>query len=245
MRAAPLREGQDPAIHLAGFTPLSLSDFPGKLAAVAFTQGCPWRCGFCHNAPLMAFPDQRSPNAQNTVFTELMAYLHEARLVEGVVVSGGEPTWQPGLERLLRAIRGLGLATKLDTNGMRPNVLGDLLRKGLLDYVAMDVKAPPEKYAQVVRRPVDLEALKASVALLKGSGVRAEFRTTLVPGLLEEDDLVAIGQWVNGAERWALQTFEPKHANAKALRKRGAWDEDTTRRLAERCRSYAKEVIVR
>ena len=156
-------------MNLAGFVPLSLCDFPGRVAAVVFTQGCNFRCPWCHNGhliPLAADAARRVSEAE--VFEVLEA--RRTRL-GGVVVSGGEPTLQPALPRFLRRIKALGLEVKLDTNGSRPEVLRGLLRERLVDFIAMDVKAPWTKYATLTGTVCcDVAAVQASLALIATSG---------------------------------------------------------------------------
>jgi pyruvate formate lyase activating enzyme len=164
-------------MNIAGFVPLSLCDYPGRVAAVVFTQGCNYRCPWCHNGhllPLTADPAKRVSEAQ------VLAVLEERRnRLGGVVVSGGEPTLQLALPRFLRRLKALGLDVKLDTNGSHPNVLRQLLEDRLLDYVAMDVKAPWDRYAALTGMAgCNVAAVQASMTLIAASGVPHAFRTT-------------------------------------------------------------------
>jgi len=170
---------------------------------VAFTRGCNYRCPYCHN------PDLVEVHGDDPVTeVELFALLEKRRgQLDGVVFTGGEPTLQPDLADVLRRVRDLGFATKLDTNGSRPGVIEALLAEGLVDFVAMDVKAPLERYPEVAGAPAD--GVEQSIGLLLRAGVETEFRTTVVPGLLERSDVLAIGDLVRGAPRYVLQPFAP------------------------------------
>jgi len=165
---------------IGGFQPFTLSDFPGHVAAIVFTQGCNWRCPYCHNRSLLK---KRRPQQELIPETHVFDILHRRRNeLDGLVITGGEPTIQEDLPRFIRKVRSLGLTIKLDTNGSRPDVIRQLLEEGLLDYIAMDIKAPLDQYESVVCRSVDIDALQASVELIKNSGVPHQFRT---PSILE------------------------------------------------------------
>lgn len=185
---------------------VSLVDCPGQICTTLFYGGCNLRCGFCHNALLVHEPSVLPPVDPS----QLLKKLDERReLVPAVCISGGEPTLAPGLPDLVREIKALGLKIKLDTNGTRPDVLGKLLADGLLDYVALDIKAPWEKYSLVTGVPVETAAVRESMYLLKEKAPAYEFRTTVVPGLLNEADLMALGRELAGAQKYALQQFRP------------------------------------
>lgn len=192
-------------MRVGAFSPLSLSDDPGRVSALVFVVGCNFRCPFCHNEELVL--PERAPQGPTL---DVDAILGKLRLrngfLDGVVVSGGEPTLQPDLGPFLAAVRAAGLRTKLDTNGSRPGVLSALFARRLVDYVAMDVKAPPGRYAEFAGAAADLAALEASMRAIRDSGIDHEFRTTVAPGLREED-LVEIAEWIGRARRYVLQPF--------------------------------------
>ena len=195
-------------MRIGGIQKCSLIDFPGKVSAVLFTQGCPWRCPYCHNERLV-FPDRFDPPILET---EVFSFLRRRReQLDGVVVSGGEPTIQPDLIEFIREIKKMGFAVKLDTNGFRPDVLEKVIRLELLDYIAMDVKAPLDNYATVAGARVDTGKTRRSISIIINSGIDHEFRTTAVPGLHTIEDLRAIGELVTGAKRYILQEFIPKN----------------------------------
>ena len=193
---------------IRGWARTSLIDFPEHVASVVFTGGCSFRCPMCHNAGLVLNPEDLEKIDEE----EILAFLdRRAGLIDGFVVSGGEPTLQAGLPSLLRRVRERGLAIKLDTNGYHPERLQRLLEAGLLDYVAMDIKAPPEAYARLAGlEMMDLGRIEASIELLRKSDLRIEFRTTVVPGWITGEDILKIGRWLHGAPVYALQQFRPQ-----------------------------------
>jgi pyruvate formate lyase activating enzyme len=222
-----------PPIEIKGFLETSFLDWPGQVAAVLFLGGCNFRCPFCHNAGLVLSPD---------AFPTLSWDWIKARLgrfkgwLDGVVITGGEPTLHPGLGLLIEEIRGLGLMVKLDTNGTRPGVLSDLLEQKLLDHVAMDVKAPLEDlaYARAAGRAGWLDRVKTSLETLKNSGIPHTLRTTIVPGLHTEADLLSLAEQLGPDADWLLQRFQPDHALSPALRQVKPMDPDDFQALARR-----------
>ncbi len=193
-------------MRICGLQKLTLLDYPGKVAATVFLGGCNFRCPFCHNASLVLSPGDESEITRG----ELMAFLESRRgLLDGVCVTGGEPLMSDDAAVLIRDIKALGFCVKLDTNGSFPERLAELLREGAVDYVAMDIKNSPEKYALTSGlETLDIEKIKKSAALIMASGVDYEFRTTLVRELHEERDLITIGEWLRGADKYFLQHFE-------------------------------------
>ena len=192
-------------MHIAGLQKLTLLDFPGRIACTVFLSGCNLRCPFCHNASLV-LPRQDAPVGMTE--DELLAFLAKRRgRLQGVCVTGGEPTLYPDLPDLLRKIRLLGYEVKLDTNGTNPDMLRTVLFEGLADYVAMDIKNSPARYAETCGGPDVLDKVRQSAALLMESGIDYEFRTTLAHPLHTCEDLAAIGQWLQGAKRLFLQQF--------------------------------------
>jgi len=203
-------------MNLAGFVPLSLCDFPGRVAAVVFTQGCNFRCPWCHNGHLLSLlPDP----ATRVEEARVMAVLSERRSrLGGVVVTGGEPTLQTDLSRFLLRLKMLGFAVKLDTNGSHPSVLRELLKNGLVDFIAMDIKAPWEKYALLAGVSCDENALRESVALIAASGLPHQFRTTRVDPLLSARDYGLLVSELPKGSPHAWQTFRPAYSRDPALR---------------------------
>ena len=192
-------------MRICGLQKLSMVDYPARLAATVFTGGCDLRCPFCHNAPLVT----RASEAPALSEEEMLAFLkHRRGLLDGVVLSGGEPLLQPDAADFLAKVRDLGFAVKLDTNGCHPAALAEILERGLADYVAMDIKNCREKYPQTVGIPgFDLAPVEESARLLRTSGVDFEFRTTVVRELHTPADMAAIGRWLEGSPRYFLQKF--------------------------------------
>lgn len=193
-------------MRIGGLDPFSLIDYPGRMAAVVFTQGCNFRCPYCYN------PELVDPQRYGSLLDEqtVLAFLERRRgELEAVVLGGGEPTLQEDLADFLRTIRAMGHATKLDTNGSRPDVLAELLHENLLDAIAMDVKVPLARYAGYVHAPIDIQAIERSLDIVKGSGLDHELRTTVVSGDLDQGDFRALAQLVSGAKRYVLQRFQP------------------------------------
>ena len=192
-------------MNFCGINKTTLLDYPGHVAATLFTGGCNMRCPFCQNSGLVLAP-QAQPEISEE---EVLAFLQKRRgILEGICITGGEPTLQPDLESLICRVRKLGYLVKLDTNGYRPQVLKHLLEGGLLDYVAMDIKASRENYGVACGLPkVDLSLIEESVELLKASSIPYEFRTTVVKGIHKVEDFTAIGQWLQGCKAYYLQNY--------------------------------------
>jgi pyruvate formate lyase activating enzyme len=192
-------------LRIAGFQKLTLLDYPGTVACILFTPGCNFRCPFCQNAPLLEDP------AEEIAPDEVLAYLAKRRgIVEGLVVSGGEPLLQPDLPDFLREVKALGCKVKLDTNGSFPKRLAGLLADGLTDYVAMDIKHRRENYFFVtgLDNGEVLPRVEAGMALLRDAAVPCEFRTTFVKGIHTPEDAGAIGLWIGGSLPYYLQNYE-------------------------------------
>ncbi|MBN1942137.1 MAG: anaerobic ribonucleoside-triphosphate reductase activating protein [Phycisphaerae bacterium] len=192
-------------MRIAGLERSSFVDYPGKLAAVLFTPGCNLDCFYCHNRHLL------SPGEKDQVYDpqDVLRFLRSrVGLLEGVVVTGGEPTLQKDLEPFLAEIHSMGFAVKLDTNGTQPWVVQPLIEKGIVDFVAMDVKAPRNRYDEIAGKPVDIHAIEESVKRLMTGGVDYEFRTTFAPQLTALD-IVTIATWIHGAKRYVLQQYRP------------------------------------
>jgi pyruvate formate lyase activating enzyme len=207
-------------VKIGGFQPCTLSDFPGHVAAMVFTQGCNFRCPFCHNGQLIPVD---SPTVALMPEDEVVRQLESrCKHIDGVVISGGEPTLQSDLPDFIRNVKTLGLAVKLDTNGSRPKMLRRLFGEDLLDFVAMDVKAPMDRYATLAGVEIDANVLRESIVLIAGSGVAYEFRTTVVPALHSTSDIDAIRRELPPGASLRLQKFQPEHALASWLRRDNA-----------------------
>ena len=190
---------------LSGLAKLTLLDYPGKTACTVFTGGCNFRCPFCHNAPLVIGADAAGRIDEEEVFSHLKK---RQGILDGVCITGGEPLLQKDIFDFIARIRDLGYSVKLDTNGSFPDRLCGLVEKGLIDYVAMDIKNCMEKYPVTVGiKGFDVAPIRESVEFLKGGSLPYEFRTTVVREFHTADDFVAIGDWLKGAKKYFLQAF--------------------------------------
>ncbi len=192
-------------MYINGFQKLTVLDYPGKVACIIFTPGCNFRCPFCHNASLVTHIDK------NTYIDveEVLSYLKKRQgILDGVVITGGEPLLQDGIEEFIGKIKDLGYAVKLDTNGSFPDKLISLVDKGLVDYVAMDIKNSKAKYMTTIGvNNIDMASIEKSVDFLLQDKVDYEFRTTIVDGFHTIDDIQDIVVWIKGAHKYFLQNF--------------------------------------
>lgn len=191
-------------IRIGGFQPVTLVDFPGRVASAVFLQGCGFRCPWCHN-PSLVLPGRFGETIPEATVMERLE--RRRGKIGGVVVTGGEPTLQPGLPGFLRRLRALGFATKLDTNGSGPDALERILSEGLADFVAIDLKAPWERYAEACGVAVDLDAVRASLALVRRSGVPHLLRTTDWAGFGPEERAAVEAVAAGSPHVW--QPFRP------------------------------------
>lgn len=235
--------GQGEALpFVAGLVKTSLVDYPGRLCTTLFFGGCNFRCPYCHNRALVLGDGVASPLSGEETIGCLARRRH---LVDAACISGGEPTLVRSLPLLAARLKELGLKVKLDTNGTRPAVIRELLQAGTVDYVALDIKAPLPKYELVARTNVNLDDIRATVALLRQGGVEYEFRTTVVPGLLTREDLLAIGDWLAGAPTYVLQQFRPRSTLDKAYEHVKPYPDEWLVAAAEALRPAFGQVKVR
>ena len=192
---------------IRGLVPTSLVDYPGEMCTTLFFGGCNLRCPWCHNRELVEEPWALPEIKEEEVYPFLA---ERQNWIQAVCLTGGEPTLAPGLFDFISNLKKMGFKVKLDTNGTRPRVLSQLLEARLVDYVAMDIKGPPPKYPRAAGAPVEMAAIEASIKLLKQGTSAYEFRTTVIPGLLTEGDLLAMGKWLAGAACYVLQRFVPR-----------------------------------
>jgi len=202
---------------IGGLQKTTLIDYPEKVAATIFTIGCNFRCSFCHN------PDIVKGIAKVVPEDDILAFLKKRKkLLDAVCITGGEPTMQSGLFSFMKKIKKMGYLVKLDTNGNKPEVLDRLIKAGVVDYIAMDIKAPWKRYKIVTAKDCDLDALKKSVKIIIASGLPHEFRSTVLPGLHSKEDIIEMARQVKGAEKYFLQQFVPgkKLVNAEFLKEK-------------------------
>lgn len=233
-------------MDIAGLQKMTLLDFPGRVACTVFTQGCNFRCPFCHNSDLL--PMKGEPFMTDR---ELLAFLEKRiGLLDGVCFTGGEPTMQPELPDLMKSIKDLGYAVKLDTNGTNPKMLKELVETGLLDYVAMDIKNSPENYPETAGMDARLlPKVEESVAYLLAGKVDYEFRTTVVEELHTEASIEAMGQWLRGLGngtkpgKWFLQCYTDR--DSVLFAGLSAPEADTMRQYARILTPFADFVSLR
>ncbi len=202
-------------MKIGGLQKCSLIDYPGKISAIVFTIGCNFRCPYCHNPELV---DETSEEMSEDAIFDFLE--RRKNLLDAVTITGGEPTMHGDLIPFIRKIKALGFLVKLDTNGTNPDVIETVQNENLVDYIAMDIKAPVNSYEKTVGRPVNADAIRKSIALIMNGTTPYEFRTTVVKTLLSPEDIRAIGEDINGARTYYLQKFVPtKTLNPAFLRK--------------------------
>ena len=212
-------------------------DYPDRLASVLFTPGCNLRCPYCHNWRIVI--DPKPPFLNDEVALRILD--DRKRFVDAVVITGGEPTIHKELPKFLRRLKENGFATKLDTNGLDPRALKDCLP--YLDYVAMDVKTKISKYGKLGAE--DASELARTAEILKNDNVEYEFRTTVVPGFVGEEDIIEIGELVKGAKKLALQQFIPDDTLDENFRSLKPYSATTIQTLGERLKDYVENIIIR
>ncbi|MDE5588912.1 MAG: anaerobic ribonucleoside-triphosphate reductase activating protein [Acetatifactor sp.] len=228
-------------MEIHGFNKTTLLDYPGHVAATVFTGGCNFRCPFCHNADLVLNPGSQPLVPEE----EVLSHLKKRRgILEGVCITGGEPTLQPDLPDFIRKIRELGYLVKLDTNGYMPEVLTHLLAEGMLDYVAMDVKASPDNYQIASGCPgIDFDRIEKSISVLKHCKIPYEFRTTVVQGLHTVQEFDAISRLLEGGRAYYLQAFrESENVIQEGFR---AFPADVMEEIREKAGKYIDKVELR
>lgn len=224
-----------------GFIPFTLIDYPKRAACVVFTIGCNFRCPYCHNPELV-------DETVDCTYTEefILEFLKKRKgILDGVVITGGEPTMHPDLTDFIRRAKALGYFIKLDTNGTNPALLNDLLVNKMIDYVAMDVKAPLDQYARTVGRPVDVAAMQQSIALLSTTQCAHEFRTTVVKSLISPADVEDIAKSIAGARAYYIQKFTPNNILNSQLMKKISYTEDEYEEIRRRASQYVKLCALR
>ncbi len=226
-------------MKIGGIQKFSTVDYPGYAVASIFTIGCNMRCGYCHN-PELVLPEQYVGEIPEDEILEFLS--SRIGLLDGVAISGGEPTMQPDLPEFIRKLKAMGFRVKLDTNGTNPDMVAMLIDEHLVDCIAMDIKGPLEKYVQIAARPVDLVAIQRSVALIKT--VDHEFRTTIVRSQLEPEDFESIGRLVEGARRFALQHFTPGATVSPTFRHESSFAHDEMELARRTISRYVAECVV-
>ena len=229
-------------MNIGGFQRFSLIDYPGKICAIVFTRGCNFRCPYCHNPELVDLEKFSKSVSEEEIFS----FLEKRKgKLDAVSITGGEPTLQKELIEFLKKIKNMDYLVKLDSNGTYPGIIEKIISEGLVDYLAMDVKAPLEKYDEVVRAHVDKDKVKRSIELIKNSGLDHEFRTTVLKSQLSKDDIIEIGKLIKGAKLYVLQKFVPsKILDPKFIDEKTYTDEEFEQ-LKKELGKYVDKCVVR
>ncbi|PID30052.1 anaerobic ribonucleoside-triphosphate reductase activating protein [Candidatus Saccharibacteria bacterium] len=226
---------------IGGLQKVSLVDYPGHTAASIFTLGCNMRCGYCHN-PELVLPEQF---LESIPVAMILDWLEKRRgKLDGVVVSGGEPTIHQDLPRLIKAIKTMGYLVKLDTNGTHPDMLADLIADSQIDFVAMDIKGPLARYSEIAARPIDTDAVVRSIRLVIDSGIDHELRTTIVRSQLQPEEFHEIGQLAAGAKRFALQKFRPGKTLSPQFAYESAYDDEQMQGIKSIMEKYVATCVI-
>lgn len=222
-------------MHIGGVVKNSFVDYPGKIACTIFTIGCNYNCWYCHNSHLLSSKDKIDEN-------KVLEFLRERKnWLDGVVVSGGEPTLQPDLEEFIKKIKDMDYPVKLDTNGSNFDVLKRLVDNKLVDYVAMDIKAPFDKYKNITQTDVNIENVKKSIEFLKSGQVDYEFRTTFSPDLTV-DDIESICKEIKGAKNYSIQKYRVVEYNKINMKPKNHEEHMRARDVAKK---YVQNVLVK
>ncbi len=229
--------------RIAGFNRTSLLDWDGCVTAVIYLPGCNFRCPFCHNRQLVLTPE----DYEDIPLDFVEDYIRDnSEFLDGIVVTGGEPTTHGDLPDLIRRIKALGMRVKLDTNGTNPEMIKDLIDSGLVDFVAMDLKAPLDaSYDDLAGTTVDIEKVKRSIHIIMTSGIDYEFRTTMVPILLKPQDYERMAAYIGTAKKLVLQHFSPRNTIDPNLSVIKPLDDGKVKAIAERCKPYVRRLVIR
>ena len=230
-------------VLIKGWQKTSLIDYSPFTASVIFVGGCTFKCGYCHNPELvMGYSDIPSIKQK-----EILDYLEKKKIwIDGVCITGGEPTIYKELPKFVSKIKQLGMKVKLDTNGTNPPIIEKLLRKKLVDYVAMDIKNVLDKYHHVAGVPVETDKIQQSIDLIKNSGIDHEFRTTVIPSLVGKKEIFQIGKWLKGSKKFVIQNFRATRPLIdNSLRELQSYSKEDLEEMKDIASEYFEEVEVR
>jgi len=220
-------------MEFKGHQKSSFIDYPDKICTVLFTGGCNFRCSYCHNSDLVY--NKGGTITQDFVFD----YLDKRKkMIDAVCISGGEPTIHVGLYDFIKRVKAMGYLVKLDTNGTNPQILSKLIADGLLDYAAMDIKAPIDKYSTVVNADFVIERIIESINILRNSDIDYEFRTTVCQELLTKEDILKIAEYIKGSKRYYLQNFRDGSTVLSGENKFTPFPKDTLREIEKQVKDY-------
>jgi pyruvate formate lyase activating enzyme len=228
-------------VEIKGLEKFAPKDFPGHMSATVFVGGCNFLCPFCHNADLVSRPQSLPTFPQEY----LIRFFDERKdWLEGICISGGEPLIHDDLGGFLKLVKEKNFLSKIDTNGSYPFKLKDLIDRKLIDFVAMDIKAPLDKYSEAAGVDVQTEDIQKSVDIIKESEVECTFRSTAVPGLIDKKDMKKIGEWLDGAKIFQLQQFIPKATLDSSFQKKKPYLAEELEEFADIIRPYVAEVRI-
>ena len=231
-------------MKIVGFIKTSFMDWDGKISSVIFLPGCTFRCPFCYNSEVVLCPDK----LEEFSWESIKAYLVENKdFLDGVCITGGEPTLTPELQKLCKEIKELGLNVKLDSNGTNPKILKQLIDEKLIDFIAMDIKAPFEKYSAAcgMNDKKLIDAVKQSVQIIMSSGIDYEFRTTVVPTLHTIEDMQKMSEQIKGAKKYVIQNFLQEKTLNPELQKQKPFSREEINKFVEAAKKNIKNVIFR
>lgn len=227
---------------IGGFQKFSMIDYPDKLSAVIFTQGCNFRCSYCHNPELIPLitPEDRIP------VIEVISFLERRKnQLEAVTITGGEPALQMDLVEFIKRIKEIGYLVKLDTNGSFPDLIKYLINQNLVNYIAMDIKAPLDKYTKITDSNVYIDKIQDSIDLLMNSEIDYEFRTTIAKPLLDEQDIIDISKMIKGANKLVLQKYTPSKSLIKSCLNQDNYSEEELKNFKNIAIKEVQNCIVR
>jgi len=238
-------------MFIGGLQKFTLLDYPGKVSAVIFTMGCNFRCPFCHNPELV---NPKEIDYENGVKEEdILKFLNSRRGdLDGVCITGGEPTLQLGLAKFAEKIKDMGFLVKVDTNGSHPNIMKNLVENGFIDYVAIDIKTIPEKYKILTNEEDIIEKIEKSIKIIINNKTQLELRTTVVPGIVDICDFDKIIQWINNIDkkvfsklsRYSIQNFRPNKTLDSSFKNIKPYSKEELEKVAGKIRKYCKNVTV-
>ena len=229
-------------MKIGGLQKVSLIDYPGLISACIFLQGCNFKCSYCHN-PELVDPRLFQPCIKEN---EVLDFLNTRKgKLDAVTITGGEPTIQDDLAPFIKKIRKMKYAVKLDTNGSQPQIIKDLLEEKLLDFIAMDIKAPLGKYKDIVKTQVNPDSIKESIRLILKSNIPYEFRTTVVQSQLEEKDILQITKLIPRADCYVLQKFVPVKVLDKKFLKEKSYPEEKFQDIKKHIENKINSVLIR
>jgi len=227
-------------MNIGGFQKFSLIDYPGKISAVIFTQGCNFRCAYCHN------PELFETKSKSINEKEVLDFLESRKKqLEAVVITGGEPTLQLDLINFLEKVNKLGFLIKLDTNGTKPQIIKKALELNLVDYVAMDIKGPIDKYEEIAGVKVNTIDIVKSIKLIMKKAPDYEFRTTITREQLKKEDIKEIGRLINGAKKYRLQRYVCRAENKKMTDVFTAYSEKEMEKLKKEAENHFGQCLIR